>query len=193
MTWAVEVVEPFGNLHLARAGRLQTEQRDWIELAQRHGFGQLQFALVVVVICHLQAFEIQIERFTGEQALAPAVPIVELDKVPGVHFGAHQLLFHGSLGSTRGLEGEAVVFVIESRNLALHPQIKLFVGELVVEELVHFLRVLDLLLDIQVLVVCDLLSDQRGEDLPSDLHQLVRGKIALEYPFVRATFIGGIS
>jgi hypothetical protein len=29
------------------------------------------------------------------------------------------------------------------------------------EELVNFLRVLDLLLDIQVLVVCDLLSDQR--------------------------------
>ena len=102
-------------------------------------------------------------------------------------------MFHGSLGSTRGLEGEAIVFVIEPRNLALHPQIKLFVGELVVEELVHFLRVLDLLLDIQVLVVCDLLSDQRRQDLPSDLHQLVRGKVVLEYPLVRATFIGGIS
>ena len=98
-----------------------------------------------------------------------------------------------SLGSARGVEGEAVVFVVEPRNLALHPQIKLFVGELVVEELVHFLRVLDLLLDIQVLVVGDLLSDQRGEDLPPDLHQLVRGKIVLEHPFVRAALIGGIS
>ena len=44
-------------------------------------------------------------------------------------------------------------------------------------------------LDIQVLVVRDLLGDQRGEDLPPDLHQFVRGKVVLQHPFVRAALM----
>ena len=184
MTRTVEIVEPFGNCHLACAGRFEREQSDRVELSQRHVFGQLELALVVFVIRHLHPFDIQIKRFTREQAFAPAVPIVEFHKVLSVHFGAHQFLFHRPLGSTRGVEREAIVLVVEPRNLALHPQIKIFVGELVVEELVHFLCVLDLLLNIEVLVVRDLLRDQRGEYLPSVLHQLVRSEVVLEYPLV---------
>ena len=50
---------------------------------------------------------------------------------------------------------------------------------------------LDLLLDVQVLVVRDLLGDQRAEDLPADLHQLARGQVALQHPVVGAALVGG--
>ena len=133
---------------------------------------------------------IQIERLAGEQALAPAVPVVELDEVLGVQFGAHQLLLHRLLGLARGVEREAVVLVVEPRDLALHPEIEFFVGELVVQELIDLLGVLDLLLDIQILVMRDLFGDQRGEDLPPDLHQLVRGEVVLQHPVVGAALVG---
>ena len=142
---AIKIVEPFGNCHLAGAGRLEGEQRERVELAQRDVAGQLQFALVVVVVRHLHPLDVQIERLAGEQALAPAVPVVELHEILGVQFGAHQLLLHRPLGLARGVEGEPVVLVVEPRNLALHPQVEIFVGELVVEELIHLLRVRDLL------------------------------------------------
>ena len=48
---------------------------------------------------------------------------------------------------------------------------------------------LDLLLDVQVLVVGDLLGDQRAEDLPADLHQLARGQVALQHPVVGAALV----
>src|SRR6185295_4123305 len=53
------------------------------------------------------------------------------------------------------------------------------------EDLIHLLGVGDLLLEIQILVMSDLLGDQRGEDLPADLHQLVRGEVVLQEPVVR--------
>ena len=34
----------------------------------------------------------------------------------------------------------------------------------------------------------DLLGDQRGQDLSPDLHQLVRGEVVLQQPFVGAAF-----
>ena len=57
------------------------------------------------------------------------------------------------------------------------------------EELIHLLRVGDLLLDIQVFVMRDLLGDQRGEYLPPDLHQFVRGEVVLQHPIVRAALV----
>jgi hypothetical protein len=43
----------------------------------------------------------------------------------------------------------------------LHPAVQLLVGELVMEELIHLLRVGDLLRDALILVVCDLLRSVR--------------------------------
>ena len=101
--------------------------------------------LLLLVVGHLHPLDVEIERLAGEQALAPAVPVVELDEVLGVELGAHQLLLHRPLGLARGVEREAVVLVVEARDLALHPEIELLVGELVVQELIDLLGVVDLL------------------------------------------------
>jgi hypothetical protein len=55
----------------------------------------------------------------------------------------------------------------------------------------HVLCLLDLRLNSRVLVIGDLLGDQRCEDLPSHAHQLAGGKVRLQHPFIRATLIGG--
>ncbi len=110
--------------------------------------GQLELAFVVVVVCHLHQFDIQIERLAGEQALVPTISIVELYEVLSIQFGRHQLLFHRPLGFTRRVECEAVILVVEPRNLALHLEGEVFVGELVVEELVYRLGIGNLLLDV---------------------------------------------
>ena len=39
----------------------------------------------------------------------------------------------------------------------------------------------------------DLLGDQRGEDLPPDLHQLVRGEVVLQHPVVGAALVRRVS
>jgi hypothetical protein len=101
----------------------------------------------------------------------------------------HQLLFHCPLCLAHGVESEAIVLIAEPRNLALHPEIKVFVGEFVVEKLVHLLCIGNLLLDIQVLVMGDLFGDQRGEYLTPNLHQLVHGEVVLQQPVVRAALI----
>ncbi len=46
----------------ASTGRLQAQPDYWIELPQRDVFGQLVFALVMVMIGHLYALEIEVQR-----------------------------------------------------------------------------------------------------------------------------------
>lgn len=159
MAWATQVVEPFGDRDLARAGILEREQGQGVELAKRDMARQLQLAFVVFVIRHLHSLDIQMQCLTRKQALSSTIPVVELHEVLGVQLGAHQFLFHRLLRLARGVKGEAVVLVIEPGNLALHPQIEFFIGKFVVQELIHFLRIDDLLLDAQIFVARNLLSD----------------------------------
>ena len=100
------------------------EQRQRVELAQRDVPGQLELALVVVVIGHLHPLEVEMQRLAGEQALVAGVPVVELDELGVVELGAHQLLLHRLLGLARGVAGEAVVLVVEAGQLALHPVVE---------------------------------------------------------------------
>ncbi len=152
--------------------------------------GQLVLALVVVVIGHLHALEVEVQRLTGEQALAAAIPVVELDKGQLVQLRPHQLVLHGLLGPAGDVEGELVILVIELGKLALHPVVERFAGELGFQELLELLGLFDLRLQILVLQAGDLLADQRGDDLPADLHQLPRRQVALEHPLIGAAFIG---
>lgn len=47
----------------------------------------------------------------------------------------------------------------------------------------------DLLLNVFILMVSDLLGDQRTDYLPSDLYQLARSKVVLEHPVINTAFI----
>ena len=161
-----------------------------VELAQRDVPRHLQFALVVVVIGHFQALQVEMQRLARQQALVAGVPVVELDELRVVELGPHQLALHGLFGAPGGVAGEAVILIIEAGNLALHPVVELRVGELVLQEGLNVLRLLDLRLDVLILVIGDLLGDQRADDLPADRHQFARGEIGLVHPFVGAPLIG---
>jgi len=117
------------------------------------------------------------------------VPVVELDELGRVELWAHQLLFHRLLRLAGGVAGEAVVLVVQAGQVALHPGVEDGAGEFVLQEGLDILRLLHLRLDGQVVVVGDLLGDQRGDDLPSDLHQLARRKVRLERPLVGAPLV----
>jgi hypothetical protein len=58
MARAVAVVEPFRHRHATGAGDARGQQRCRIELTQWDVPDDLQFALVVVVIGHLQALDV---------------------------------------------------------------------------------------------------------------------------------------
>ena len=141
--------------------------RNWIsamrvELAQRDVARHLEFALVVVVIGHFEPLEVEMQRLAGEQALVAGVPVVELDELGVVELGTHQLALHGLLGAARGVAGEAVILVVEAGQLAPHPVVERRVGELVLQEGLHLLRLLDLRLDVLVVVdtpICSAISE----------------------------------
>ena len=129
------------------------------------------------------------QRLAGQQALMAGVPVVELDELGRVELGPHQLLLHRLLGLPGGVAGEAVVLVVEAGQVALHPVVEDGAGELVLQEGLDVLRLLHLGLDRLVVVVGDLLGDQRGDDLPADLRQLARGEVGLQRPLVGAPLV----
>lgn len=151
----------------------------------------LELALVVVVIGHFEPLEVEMQRLARQQAPMAGIPVVELDELGIVELGPHQFALHRLLGAPRCIAGEAIILIIEPGDLALHPVIELRVGELSPQERLHILRLLDLCLDVLIFVICDLLRDQRGDDLPADRHQLPRGEIGLVHPLVRAPLVAG--
>ena len=86
----------------------------------------------------------------------------------------------------RNLDREPVVLVVQSCYLTLHPGIEVHIRALIFQEVFHCLRLLDLLLRQLILVIGDLLGDQRADDLPADLHQLTGSKVGLQHPLVGA-------
>ena len=188
---AVPVVEPLGHGDRAGAGDPERQQGQRIELAQRDVAGQLELPLVVVVVGHLHPLDVEMQRLAGQQALVAGVPVVELDELGRVELGPHQLPLHRLLRPPGGVAGEAVVLVVEAGQVALHPAVEGRAGELVLQEGLDVLRLLHLGLDGLVVVVGDLLGDQRGDDLPADLRQLARGEVRLQHPFVGAALVSG--
>ncbi len=142
------------------------------------------------MVRELHSHHVEVQRFACEQSFASSVPVVELYEVPSIELGTHKLLLHRSFRLPRRVEGEPVVLVVEARDLALHPKVEILVRELGLKDLVDLLGVGDLLLDDLVLVLRDLLGDQRADDLPPVLFELVRRKVVLEEPLVRAPFVG---
>ena len=118
-----------------------------------------------------------------------AVPVVRLDVGCRVELGAHQLPFHGLLGLAGGVQGEAVVLVVQAGQLALHPAVEFLAGELGLQELEHFLGLADLGLGGGVFGAGRLFGEHGGEQLAAELAEFAGGEVGLQQPVVGAALI----
>ena len=98
---------------------------------------------VVLEVARVHALQVVLEALPGQQALLQAVPVAELDE-GGVR--QRQLVAVGALGLLREVVGQLVALEVERRQLPDHPLVELDVGELLLHELAHRARVLDLAL-----------------------------------------------
>src|SRR5262249_36202704 len=115
VAWTVEVEERFWQSNRAPTGRTQVDEGQRIDLEKANLLRQFILPQVVFAISHLHALDIQKERISGEQSLAAAVPVIELDQGLAVQLGSHQLALHRLLGAAGNVKGEAIVLVVEAR------------------------------------------------------------------------------
>ena len=76
----VVVEQQFGQIEVAGPGRQQLLQGSRIERRQRDETADLEAACVLLEIGGLHQPQVVIERFAGQQSLAQAVPVAELDE-----------------------------------------------------------------------------------------------------------------
>ena len=181
MTWIIRIKQFFGQVYFAPALPAQINERLRIVKHQRDLAGDLVGTAIELQIGCVHALKVERELFGGEQTLAQAVPIADLNEAGRV---VAELVAVAALGALREIVRKLVRLIVGRGDLRHHPRVQLRVGVLGAQRIFDLLSVVDLQLLIVQLQICDRDLDLSCRDLLVDLRKFAGSQVLLKVPFV---------